>query len=158
MSEECNECATCLQQVEPELMCSHSLSGGSSNYSGHEPEDFVTTHDEYQKAQPAATVHTVNKRRHLRVFCRRGRACIRTESASFVVELTDVSRSGLCFRTTQTQQFRAGTPISVATHYIEGGENIFQNGQIVRVRYSPSGNAEYGVEFCVNQQSGSLSC
>jgi hypothetical protein len=26
------------------------------------------------------------------------------------------------------------------------------------VRYSPSGNAEYGVEFCVNQQSGSLRC
>jgi hypothetical protein len=26
------------------------------------------------------------------------------------------------------------------------------------VRYSPSGNAEYGVEFCVNQQSASLRC
>jgi hypothetical protein len=149
MSEE-YEYATYLQQVEPELTCSPGLSIGS-NYSGHEPEEFVTTNDQYETAQPAATVHAVNvhavnKRRHLRVFCRSARACIRTESASFIVYLTDVSRSGMCFRT--TQQFRTGTPISVATHYIEGGENIFQNGQIVRVRYSPSGDiAEYGVEF-----------
>jgi len=125
--------------------CSESLSSGS-NYSGHELEGIVTDHNQFQTPQPASTAHTINMRRHLRIFCRNARACIRTESASVIATLTNVSRNGLGFRT--SEKFNPGTTVSIATHYVEGGENIFQSGRIVRVRLSPSGNfADYGVEF-----------
>ncbi len=155
MSRQYNECAPGLQEIELDQAycetCSESLSSGF-NYSGHEPEGLVTDHDLHHTSQPASTAHTINMRHHLRVFCRNARACIRTESASVIAELTNVSRRGLCFRT--SEKFDAGTTVSIATHYIEGGENIFQSGRIVRVRLSPSGNfADYGVEFCVTQQA-----
>jgi hypothetical protein len=57
----------------------------------------------------------------------------------------------MCFRS--AENFYPGTAVSVATHYIEGGQNIFQNGRIVRV-CRPSGmtSADYGVEFNQTQQ------
>ncbi len=159
MSGPYNECAP-WQEIELEQVfsetCSESVSSGL-NYSGDEPEGFVTDHDPCQTSPPAAMPNTikVNLRRHLRVFCRSARACIRTESESVIANLTNISRSGLCFRT--SEKFNSGATISIATHYIEGGENIFQSARIVRVRHSPSGNfADYGVEFCVSQKAAVL--
>jgi hypothetical protein len=114
----------------------------SLSYSGNAPEDLAFEHERYH-ALPRR--RTVNKRRHLRVSCNAS-ACIRTKKATVLVEIVDISRSGMCFRS--AEHFYPGTAVSVATHYIAGGQNIFQNGTIVRV-HSPSGTtcAEYGVEF-----------
>jgi hypothetical protein len=52
----------------------------------------------------------------------------------------------MCFRT--FEQFRPEAPVSIATYYTEGGQNIFQDGRILWMRESESGMpAEYGVEF-----------
>jgi hypothetical protein len=52
----------------------------------------------------------------------------------------------MCFRT--FEQFRLEAPVSIATYYTEGGQNIFQDGRILWMRESESGMpAEYGVEF-----------
>jgi len=153
MSSQHNQYAPRLQEIELDHVYREASSesvGPGLNYSGDEPEGFVTDHDQCQTSPPASTANTINMRRHLRVFYRTARACIRTDSASVIANLTNVSRSGLCFRT--SEKFSPGATVSIATHYIEGGENIFQSGRIVRVRHSPSGNfADYGVEFCVTQ-------
>jgi hypothetical protein len=52
----------------------------------------------------------------------------------------------MCFRT--FEQFRLEAPVSIATYYTEGGQNIYQDGRILWMRESESGMpAEYGVEF-----------
>lgn len=145
-------CAACPQQEysQPDCeLCGQRFRLGS-NYSGNEPEDLVVDQEKYQ---PVLTVRTVNKRRHPRIPCRNMLACIRTEFASIVVEVLNISQKGLCFKS--AEQFRPGTEVSVAAYYVEGGQNIFQNGRIVRVRYGTAGIlAEYGVEFSVNQRAG----
>jgi hypothetical protein len=90
--------------------------------------------------------YSVNRRRHARISCKHVLAFIKTETNSVLADVANISRSGMCFRS--AEQFCPGTAVSVATHYIEGGQNIFQNGTIVRV-YRPSGmeRTEYGVEF-----------
>ncbi len=139
------QCAACPQQEysQPDCeLCGQRFSLGS-NYSGHEPEDLVVNHEKYQ---PTFTVRTVNKRRHPRIPCRNMLACVRTEFASIVVEMLDISKKGLRVKT--AEQFCTGTEVSVAAYYVEGGQNIFQYGRIVRVRYRTSGIlAEYGIEF-----------
>jgi hypothetical protein len=89
------------------------------------------------------------KRRFLRIPCKSIFACIRAESEHIVVEVVNISRAGVGFRS--FRHFRAGAEVSIATHYIEGGQNIFQTGRIVR-SHLPSGTTcvEYGVEFGVN--------
>ncbi len=146
------QCAACPQQEYSQLDCELCGQGFSlgSNYSGHEPEDLVVNHEKYQ---PKFTVRTVNKRRHPRIPCRNMLACIRTEFASIVVEMLNISQMGLCFKS--AEQFCPGTEVSVAAYYVEGGQNIFQGGRIVRAQYRTAGIlAEYGVEFSVNQRPG----
>jgi hypothetical protein len=47
------------------------------------------------------------------------------------------------------ERFRPQGLVSIATRYIEGGHNIFQEGRIVRVRHNrPDELAdEYAIEF-----------
>jgi hypothetical protein len=75
------------------------------------------------------------------------KACIRTAvSSSVIADMPNISRNGMCFRT--FEQFRPEAPVSIATYYTEGGQNIFQDGRILWMRDIESGMpAEYGVEF-----------
>lgn len=108
------------------------------------PEDVFTNDEHCHKEELSS--RAVNGRRTSRVPCRNVLACVKTQFTSVVVDVVNISRKGLCFRT--VEQFSPGTTVSVATYYIEGGQNIFQKGTIVRVRYSRSGIlTEYGVEF-----------
>jgi hypothetical protein len=90
----------------------------------------------------------VNRRKQPRVPCRKIRAFVITRDVpGIVVDVVDISRGGLCFLS--FEQFSPKTTISIATHYIEGGQNIFQDGRIVRVRQKRAGMlpTEYAVEF-----------
>lgn len=129
-------------------MCGEELP--SSHYSGqHPPEILITAdeplaYDEHRYVEP--TSPKGYKQRSLRIPCRNVLACVKTQSASIVVKMSNVSQNGFCFRS--SEKFWPGTAVYVATYYIEGGQNIFQDGKIVRVRHSPSGIVtEYGVEF-----------
>ncbi len=114
-------------------------------YAGYEPDLVPICHELYY-LKP--TVRTVNERRHLRIPCRNMKACINTEQgSSVIVDILNISRGGLCF--TSVMEFHPGTKVSIATHYIEGGHNIFQDGRIVRVHSKGSTTlpSEYAVEF-----------
>jgi PilZ domain len=116
-----------------------------AGYAGYEPDLVPICHELYY-LKP--TKRTVNERRHPRIPCRNVKACIKTEQgSSVVVDVVNISRGGLCF--TSVMEFHPGTQVSIATHYIEGGHNIFQDGRIVRVHSKGSTTVpgEYGVEF-----------
>lgn len=122
-----------------------SLSIAEPHYSGYEPNLVPTCHEVYLLKPP---VRTVDQRRYPRIQCRNVRACIKTDThADVIVNLINISRGGVCF--TSYAEFYPGTPVSIATHYIEGGQNIFQNGRIVRMQHSPRtmSPGEYAIEF-----------
>lgn len=149
------QCAACAQQTEyAEDACCQFCGAGlspeniESNYSGYEPNLVPTCHEVYL-FEP--TVRTVDERKHPRIPCRNVRACIKTEAnPDVVVDVINVSRGGVCF--SSYAEFHPGIPVSIATHYIVGGQNIFQNGRIVRMQRSPSATApgEYAIEFSPN--------
>jgi hypothetical protein len=116
-----------------------------SLYSNHEPNLVPTSHEVYY-LKPEG--RTVNERRYPRIPCRNVKACIKTEQGpSVVVNLVNMSRGGLYF--TSVMKFSPGTRVSVATHFMEGGHNIFQDGRIVRVQSRGSATlpGEYAIEF-----------
>jgi len=118
---------------------------GESSYSGHEPNLVPLSHEVYYLKPDE---RTVNERRHPRIPCRNVKACIKTEQgSSVVVSLVNMSRSGFFF--TSLVEFTPGTPVSVATHFIEGGHNIFQDGRIVRVHSKGTATlpGEYAIEL-----------
>ena len=51
----------------------------------------------------------------------------------------------MCLRT--FEQLRPEALVSIATYYIEGGQNIFRDGRVVWTRHIESGVSEYGFEF-----------
>jgi PilZ domain-containing protein len=123
-------------------LCGAKLEFSTPNYSGR-PEDIVTGRERFP-AQRRTTF--VERRRCNRIPCRDARACIRPAgSTSVIVEMPNISRNGMCFRT--SEQFRPEARVSIATHYTQGGQNIFQDGRIIWMRDMESGISEYGVEF-----------
>lgn len=152
-SPEVVQCPACAPQTNRSAgegfceTCGVGLTAGSvePNYSGYEPNLVPTGHEVYH-LKP--TVRTVNERRHPRIPCRSVKACIKTEhGSSFVVNVVNMSKSGICF--TDDMEFSPGTRVSIATHYIEGGHNIYQDGQIIRVHCKGSATLPgvYAVEF-----------
>jgi hypothetical protein len=121
----------------------------SQTYSGQAP-GLVTGHDHFHVNSPVRTIF-VERRRHPRIPCRDVRANVRTkEAASVIVDVPNISRNGACIRS--FEQFCPETAVSIATHYIEGGQNIFQNGRIVWAQSRASDlPAEYGVEFLLKR-------
>jgi hypothetical protein len=147
------QCPVCSQQTEYTDgqehcgMCGAGLMSviAESPYSGHEPNLVPASHHIYH-LRPA--VRTVNERRHPRIPCRNVKACIKTaQGASVVVDLVNISRGGACFMS--SAEFYPGTAVSIATHYIEGGHNIYQDGQIIRVQRMASATLPgvYAFEF-----------
>jgi hypothetical protein len=143
------QCAACSQMAgysntHPYCpACGAKLELSTPNYSGR-TDDIVTGRDRFP-VKPRAPI--VERRRYNRVPCRDVRACIKTaDSANVIVDVPNISRNGICFRT--FEQFRQGARVSIATYYTEGGQNIFQDARIIWMRGIDSGMpAEYGVEF-----------
>jgi hypothetical protein len=129
------QCSGCLQQAEYTDahqkcdMCGTALNSSESFYSGYEPT-FVPISPEVYLLRPP--VRTVDERRHARIPCRNAKACIKTEHGLNIVNLVNISRGGVCF--TSDVHFRPGTRVLIATHYIEGGHNIYQEGTVVRMQ------------------------
>lgn len=143
-------CSGCLNKMEYTgshqkcEVCGTELNPGGSIYSGYEPS-FVPISPEVYHLRPP--VRTVNERRHPRIPCRNAKACVKTGQEENVVDLVNISRGGVCF--TSVADFRPGTKVSIATHYIEGGHNIYQEGIVVRAQHRASGHfpGEYAIEF-----------
>jgi hypothetical protein len=153
------QCSACLQETEYTdghencEMCGAKLSFAESTYSGFEP-NFVPICPEVYLLRPL--LRTVNERRYPRMGCRNMKACIQTaQGTSVVVDMIDVSRGGVCFISVET--FSSGTLVSIATHYIEGGHNIFQDGRIVRVQNKSSATfpGKYAIEFLLRERLSS---
>jgi hypothetical protein len=125
-------------------MCGTALCPSESAYSGYEPHLLRICPDVYSLKPP---VRTVDQRRYPRIPCRNVKAYIKTEGPGVVVNLVNISRGGVCF--TSVAEFRLGAKVSIATHYIEGGHNIFQAGRIVRVQSKATAffPGEYAIEF-----------
>jgi hypothetical protein len=152
------QCGACLQQteyVDDHAYCQMCGAGLSSlMYCGHEP-DLVTGHESYH-VRPL--VRTVDERQHPRIPCRNVKACVKTErSGGIVVDLVNVGQGGVSFTSFAT--FPHGTQVLIATHYIEGGQNIYQDGRIIRVQFNPSGMlpSEYTVQFSVHARVSTMS-
>lgn len=152
-SSEIVQCPACLQEAEytdaPERCATCgarlNLPAPESSYSGSVPNLVPIGHEVYYLQPP---VRTVNERRYTRIPCRNVRAHIMTKLGSgTVVHLLNISRGGVCF--TSAQEFHPGAEVSIATHYIEGGHNIYQDGRIIRVERMPSASmlGEYAIEF-----------
>lgn len=64
-----------------------------------------------------------------------------------IVDVIHISRIGVSFRS--TQEYSEGTPVSIATHYVRGGQNIYQSGVVVNVRRKPCDDlfGEYDIQF-----------
>ena len=91
------------------------------------PGGDKTTSDTVVSPQPA----TVGKRRNTRVNTRL-MACIRQAGFGDEVVMTEnVSRGGLCFRS--SKGYHTGTPIEVSVPYATGGANIFIPARIAHV-------------------------
>jgi hypothetical protein len=129
--------------VEPEQRLAHEAL--SSPATSGQTRELAPGHPDL-RVNPQ--IPAVNRRKRPRVPCRKTRAyIIANEVPGVVVEVVDISRGGLCFMS--FEQFRLHTAVSVATHYMEGGQNIFQDGLIIRVRHKEPGTlpTEYAVEF-----------
>lgn len=158
-SQKVGRCAACAQRTEyakdgSRQVCGVGLSTeiSESHHLGYEPNPIATCHEVYL-LNPA--VRTVDERRHPRIPCRNVHACIKTEAnPGVVVDVINVSRGGVCF--SSYAEFYAGTVVSIATHYLKDGQNIFQNGRIVRMQRSPSTTApgEYAAEFSPDRGMG----
>ena len=120
-------------------------------YSGQSTE-LVTGYDGFVAPPP---VKFVERRRFARIRCKNVKACIKLgEGLQAVVDVLNISRGGVCF--TSREKYSVGAIVSIATHYIAGGFNIFQDAQIVRFRLPESSPEtapiEYAIEFFTDQR------
>jgi hypothetical protein len=117
----------------------------SSKYSGQPSEDIVLDSELYN-IHPTIAERKINERRNLRIPCNHVQACVESSGERIIVEVVNISRRGLCFRA--ENHFMTGLEITIATHYSQGGQNIFQRAKIVRSsRTEGETQYEYGVEM-----------
>ena len=151
------QCSSCLQHTEYTDghdycgMCGAGLSSLSveSLCSAREP-GLITGHESYSITPPV-------RNEYPSIPCRNVRACIKTaQGSSVIVDLINISRGGVSF--TSPAEFSAGTLVSIATHYLEGGHNIYQDGQIIRVQREDSSTqpGEYAIEFLLKPRLSSM--
>jgi hypothetical protein len=141
-------CAACSEQTEytdDHAYCERCGAGLTSMvYSGHEPVLVVG----YENYLVTSSLRPVNKRRHTRIPCRSVQAGIRTEKdAIVIVDVVSLSRGGVRFTSFAT--FSLETLVSIAIYYVEGGQNIFQHGRVIRVQRNVAEEQpdEYAIEF-----------
>ena len=78
---------------------------------------------------------------------RNGKACILCNGEQQIVEMLNVSRGGICIRS--RIRYAVGTFVQVAAHYVEGANNIFLSGRVVRANLAATSTlpGEYGIEI-----------
>jgi hypothetical protein len=92
------------------------------------------------RAKSTPMPRTGNDRKHARIAMKNTKACIRRRGAKEeVVEVLDVSRGGMRFRTFIEYPLHAD--LEVAVPYTEGGLNVFIPARIVRKGARPSADA-----------------
>jgi hypothetical protein len=85
-----------------------------------------------------------NQRQHRRVQVSL-KACIRLSDQQDVVEVLDMSRGGIRFRS--PRYYKELLWVDVAIPYTQGDGNIFTPARIVRRKRLPDGNWEYGLKY-----------
>jgi hypothetical protein len=98
-----------------------------------------------QVLPPKPPPRGAERRRSPRIPMRQAKACIELpDRTTEVVELINVSRGGVCFRSQHVYPLHC--PIRVAAPYTDGSTNFFVTGRIVRVHRDSWGGV-YGVEY-----------
>ena len=109
-----------------------------------DPNLVVSGHEIYELRKPKKDI---NDRQHGRIPTH-AKAFLRIPGRDEeLVNVLDVSRGGLRFES--PNNYEVGLEMEVALHYVEGGNNIFQKGRIVRKQRRPTEtwNGEYGLMF-----------
>lgn len=91
-----------------------------------------------------------DRRKHPRVTVKRIKACLtRMGQIQDVVEVVDVSRGGIRFRS--SRQYVIGDWVQVAIPYTPGAANIFVSAQVVRRQggTADKGLAEFGLRYVI---------
>jgi len=91
---------------------------------------------------------TGNDRKHSRIAMKNTRACIRRRGAKDeVVEVVDVSRGGVRFRT--YIDYPKDASLDIAVPYTEGGLNVFVPARIVRKNTHPTADTigEFAIKY-----------
>lgn len=117
--------------------------------SGHDPNLVTGGYDSYQ-LEPTFKKRdaSVNERGHVRVTVKNVKACIRMDGRDDdVVQVNNISRGGIAFAS--RAYYPVGAAVQIATHYTEGGMNIFQPATILRQQFKPTQGVagEYGAKF-----------
>ena len=111
------------------------------------PDPLLVTNGEQfaPVAQPKPAERGAERRRSHRITMRQAKACIESaEKGSEVVELINLSRGGICFRSAHVYPLHC--PIRVSAPYTQGSTNLFVTARIVRVHRDSWGGV-YGVEY-----------
>ena len=112
------------------------------------PDPLLVPHCDQFKIpiMPKPVATGIKRRRSRRITMRKAKACMDMPgSKPEVVELINVSRGGICFRSQSI--YPVGASIKVAAPYTEGSTNLFVSGRIVRVQRDSWGDGVYGVEY-----------
>ena len=105
-------------------------------------------HCEASESTPVSSGAKPNRRRNLRTAMKASACLCQPTGLRDVAALLDISRGGICFRTTQT--YTVHSWVELAVPYTEGGANIFVPGRIAWERPLSNGSREYGVQYVRN--------
>jgi len=102
----------------------------------------------YEGFQGEPDFRRTARRESRKISCSNVVACVRTaEGEEIVVNQTSIGKGGVGFTTDAGISLHS--QVTIATHFIKGGQNIFQKGSITAIRRSPTAllPSEYELEF-----------
>lgn len=97
---------------------------------------------------PVSGGQKANRRKNVRTGMKAAACLCQPTGLRDVAALLDISRGGVCFRTSQTYSVHSW--VELAVPYTEGGVNIFVPGRIAWERRVSNGLCEYGVQYVRN--------
>lgn len=103
---------------------------------------------EISQSTPLSGDTKANRRKNVRTSMKAGACLCQPTGLRDIAALVDISRGGICFRTTQT--YTVHSWVELAVPYTEGGANIFVAGRIAWERAIRNGVREYGVQYVRN--------
>jgi hypothetical protein len=98
---------------------------------------LVPAHESVSYLNVGPVARTVDERRHKRIAVRHMKACIRQGETEEVVDVIDMSRSGLCFEA--WKHYLPDSSVLVASPFTLGSNNIFQRARIIRAQRRAAG-------------------
>jgi PilZ domain len=99
-------------------------------------------------APVSTTTSKSNRRKNIRTSMKAAACLCQPTGLRDIAGLLDISRGGICFRTTHT--YTVHSWVELAVPYTEGGANIFVPGRIAWERTVRNGFREYGVQYVRN--------